>query len=169
MDSGTTGRDTPTDLARAHGGPLGVASRRASLRRAAGVAAGLAMIAAGGCATPASDGTPNPPSRPPLLADMRDYRLDLKPRQGLEIRLPSNPSTGYRWVLVDPVPAMVKQVDLRREPNQRSEIAGAPGTEVWQFEADAQGVGILQFEYRRSFEPPTVPPAQRATFRIHVR
>jgi len=127
------------------------------------------MIVAGGCATPYPDGTANPPPRPPLLADMRDYRLDLKPRQGLEIRLPSNPSTGYRWVLLDPVPPMVRQVDLRREPAQRSEIAGAPGTEVWQFEADAEGVGILQFEYRRSFEPPTVPPAQRATFRVHVR
>jgi len=166
MDSRTTGRDTDTDLARAHDGMPGTASRRGSLRLAAGVAAGMVMLMAGGCATPPPDGTPVGPL---LLADMRDYRLDLKPRQRLEIRLPSNPSTGYRWVLLDPVPGMVKQVGLRREPGQSTPLAGAPGTEIWEFEGDTPGIGILQFEYRRTFEPPTVPPAQRAAFRVHVR
>jgi inhibitor of cysteine peptidase len=104
-----------------------------------------------------------------VIADMRDYRIDLALRQVLEIRLPSTPSTGYRWVLVDPVPPTVRQVDLRREPGRRTELAGAPGTEVWQFEGDSKGLGVLNFEYRRTFEPPTVPPAQRASFRVHVR
>jgi inhibitor of cysteine peptidase len=169
MDSGTNARGTGADAARAQRGGQAAASRRAGFRAAAGALAGVALMIAGGCATPAADGTPNPPPGPPVLADLRSYRIDLKPRQTLEIRLPSNPSTGYRWVLLDPVPPTVRQVDLRREPGQRSELAGAPGTEVWQFEGDAKGVGVLNFEYRRTFEPPTVPPAQRASFRVHVR
>jgi inhibitor of cysteine peptidase len=169
MDTGTPGRDTPTDPVRARRARTGAAPHRGRVRIVAGAAAGLAMLLAGGCATQAPDGTPNPPPGPPVLADMRDYRIDLKPRQVLEIRLPSNPSTGYRWVLIDPVPPTVRQVDLRRERSQRTEIAGAPGTEVWQFEGDTKGVGVLQFEYRRTFEPPTLPPAQRAAFRVHVR
>jgi inhibitor of cysteine peptidase len=165
MDRGTTARDTEVATARAQRERHPAASRRTGLRLAAGSIAGLALLIAGGCATPGSEGTP----KPPVLADMRSYRIDLKPRQTLEIRLPSNPSTGYRWVLTDPVTPMVRQVDLRREPGQRSDLAGAPGTEVWQFEGDAKGVGVLNFEYRRTFEPATVPPAQRASFRVHVR
>jgi hypothetical protein len=31
------------------------------------------------------------------------------------------------------------------------------------------GSGILRFEYRRSFDAPTVPPAQRASYLFEVR
>jgi len=41
--------------------------------------------------------------------------------------------------------------------------------ETWRFAATEPGTGTLRFEFRRPADPPTVPPAQRASYRIEVR
>jgi len=46
---------------------------------------------------------------------------------------------------------------------------GAPGQEVWRFEGATRGIGRLGFVYRRPFEPATLPPAQRTSYRVEVR
>jgi len=143
-------------------------ARRARAARLAVLA--TAMLAAGCTLSPLAD-TP-PSTQEPAVAvstDLRGYRLDLRAGERVEIRLPSNRSTGYVWLLVDPVPAMVRQLDAARYETGRIELAGAPGTEVWTFEAAARGTGQLMFEYRRPFDPPTVPPAQRTGYRVEVR
>jgi predicted secreted protein len=129
-----------------------------------------AVLAAGCTLSPLAD-TP-PTTQEPAAAvstDLRGYRLDLRAGERVEIRLPGNRSTGYRWVLVDPVPPMVRQVEAARYDAVRTDLSGAPGTETWLFEAAARGAGQLMFEYRRPFDPPTVPPAQRSSYRVEVR
>jgi inhibitor of cysteine peptidase len=105
----------------------------------------------------------------PVVTDLRGFRIDVRRGQTFEVRLPSNASTGYRWTLVDPVPPVVRGVGVGRYEQGRTDLAGAPGIETWTFEAVSAGSGPLNFEYRRPWEPPTVPPAQRAAYRVEVR
>jgi predicted secreted protein len=150
----------PTRLRADHGG-----ARR--LRRLAGAAA---VALAAGCAATAPDGKPAPPPEPRVVvADLRGYRIDLRPGERAEIRLPGNRADGYRWVLVDPVPAAIRPIEAPRFDPDRADLAGVPGTETWLFEAGERGTGPLFFEYRRPAEPASRPPAQRATFRVEVR
>ncbi len=74
--------------------------------------------------------------------------------QWVIFRLPSNPSTGFRWTLakepdagltVHGEPILVRGASQAR--------LGAPGTEVWSLSATQSGGYTLQFVYRRPWEP----------------
>ena len=128
------------------------------------------LLLAGGCARPVVGG---PSSEPigdgPIIATMRSYRLEVKQGQVVEVRLPSNPSTGYRWVMVEPMPAVVAALyDATYVPG-RNNVVGSPGEERWTFVAVKPGSGIIRFEYRRPFDADTVAPAQRASYLFEVR
>lgn len=128
----------------------------------------FAAALAGGCTTSTFD--PAPPQDPVItVVDLRNYRIDLRVGERVEIRLPGNPSTGYRWTLLDPVPAPIRPIGVARLEPSRTDLAGAPGHEVWTFEAADYGTGSLSFVYRRPFEPASVPPAQRTQYRVEVR
>jgi inhibitor of cysteine peptidase len=70
-----------------------------------------------------------------------------------EVRLESNPSTGYAWEVADTATEAFLDLLSRgyEEPTQEN-LVGAPGTEVFEFEAVETGAGILRLEYIRSFE-----------------
>jgi len=72
-----------------------------------------------------------------------------------EIRLPSNPSTGFSWT---PVPTSGIEVGAPEFVDDVSDLVGAPGYE--RFEVTALQVGPIHvvFEYARSWED--VPPEQ---------
>jgi inhibitor of cysteine peptidase len=128
------------------------------------------LLLAGGCARPVVGGSNSEPARDgPVIANLRSYRLEVKQGQVVEVRLPSNPSTGYRWVMVEPMPAVVAALyDASYVPG-RNDVVGSPGEERWTLVAVAQGTGTLRFEYRRPFDAPTVAPAQRASYLVEVR
>lgn len=67
----------------------------------------------------------------------------------VEVRLPSNPSTGFGWQVT--LPAGLVQV---ADPQfvTESSLIGAAGVEVFTFEVAAEGEQALHMEYRRSFE-----------------
>jgi len=75
----------------------------------------------------------------------------------VEVRLPSNPSTGYSW-RIDPAPTVV---ELRSssfdEVDDADDRVGAGGTEVFVFDVVVAGAEILRFEYVRPFDDPIVP------------
>lgn len=75
----------------------------------------------------------------------------------LEVRLASNATTGYVWVLDDEtVPDSLALVDEEYvEPD--STVVGAPGTQVFKFDASHKGAGILRLEYVRPFDDPVIP------------
>jgi inhibitor of cysteine peptidase len=133
-------------------------------------ALGLLVIAAiaGGCTTSTFD--PAPPRDPVVkVVDLRNYRIDLQVGERVEVRLPGNPSTGHRWTLVDPLPPLVRPIGVARLEPMRTDLAGAPGHEVWTFEAVDYGTGTLSFAYRRPSDPDSAPSAQRTQYRVEVR
>lgn len=133
-------------------------------------AATLGLLLAAGCQSypmAGSDEGAAPGLRP--VADLRGQRVDVRVGEPFDIRLPSNPSTGYRWTLVDPMPLAVRADGVARYEPGAGGVAGAPGVETWSFVGAAAGSGQLRFEYRRPWEPATIQPAQRASFRVDVR
>ncbi|RPH44698.1 MAG: hypothetical protein EHM87_09460 [Burkholderiales bacterium] len=152
--------------------PRGIASRRAARRTSYRLAALALAAAAAGCA---SFSAPDPGAAsaaaavPAVVADMRTYQIEVRSGETFEVRLPSNAGTGYRWELVDPVPASVRASGISRVEPPLGDLVGAPGQEVWGFQGVERGRGLLSFVYRRPFDAATVPPAQRAIYRIQVR
>ena len=146
--------------------------RGVAARRAAHAAAVLVLACAAGCAAysaPDAGAGPAVAAGPAVVADMRTYRIDVRSGETFELRLPSAAGTGYRWQLVDPVPAPVRVAGASRMEPPLGDLVGASGQEVWVFQAAEAGRGQLAFVYRRPFDAASVPPAQRAVFRIQVR
>ncbi len=79
--------------------------------------------------------------------------------QVLVVSLESNPSTGYSWQVAQVDQAVLKQLgDPKFEtPASSSGVVGAPGTEVFRFEAAGQGQTTLKLEYRRPWETGVAP------------
>ncbi len=75
----------------------------------------------------------------------------------LELRLRSNPSTGYQWVeSLSDIGALLSLVSQTYEAPD-TDLVGAAGTEVLLYEATARGAGILRLEYLRPFDDPAIP------------
>jgi predicted secreted protein len=73
------------------------------------------------------------------------------------ITLNANRTTGYSWRLAAPLdPALLKQIGNDYHEAEGGAV-GAPGQEVWTFEAVGQGVVALTFEYARPFEKDAKP------------
>jgi inhibitor of cysteine peptidase len=92
----------------------------------------------------------------------------LKTGAVLEVRLESNRTTGYSWI-VAPVanPVLVMQGRATYQENAAAGKMGAGGVEVWRFKAVKAGKQGLQFEYRRPWEK-GAPPAKIVTFSVTV-
>jgi predicted secreted protein len=74
-----------------------------------------------------------------------------------EIRLESNATTGFEWMIdEDSLPETIELIDDRYEAPD-TDLVGAPGTQVYMFEATEDGAGILRLEYVRLFEDPIIP------------
>jgi len=94
--------------------------------------------------------------------------VDLTSGGTLIVKLKSNPSTGYRWVVAgDPSPLKLVQTSYRRN-TASSKAVGAPGVQVLQFNASSAGMATLQLIYRRSWEY-NVQPAKTFNVRVDVR
>ncbi len=83
----------------------------------------------------------------------------------LEIKLPSNPSTGYSWQVVDVPTFMPQEGESSFEQGGPSGAVGAGGTETLRFVPATAGTGTVKLEYRRSWE--TTAPAE-GTFTLDV-
>ena len=76
----------------------------------------------------------------------------------IEVRLGSNPTTGYSWQLDDRSvaaftrigPAVFESVDV-------GDVVGASGVEVFTIEIVEQGAGVVRFEYLRPFDDLPIP------------
>lgn len=85
----------------------------------------------------------------------------------LIVALESNPSTGFSWSVGEDSDAFLEPQGEPRyvPPGSTTPVAGAPGTEVFTFEAVDEGTARLVLEYRRSFEPDVAP---ERTFSVTV-
>jgi inhibitor of cysteine peptidase len=127
----------------------------------------VVVVAACGLFTAA----PKPPPEPVTVsAAQSGTSVALASGQDLVVRLPSNPTTGYRWIYVEPKDAVLR-VDgpSSFEAAQSSAGAvGAGGTEIWKLAPLKPGQQQLRFEYRRPWEQ-DVAPAQIATYAVTVK
>jgi len=79
--------------------------------------------------------------------------VQLKTGDVLEVRLNSNPTTGYAWYV------HTKSTNLLKLTGQSQTDATQPGVgrpivQIFKFEAKGKGTGTLLLHYVRSWEPP---------------
>lgn len=88
----------------------------------------------------------------------------LKAGDQLELRLKSNPSTGYRWYVQAKSTPLLKLIH-QSQTDATEPGVGRPVFQVFNFEARRGGKGFLQLHYFRSWEK-YAPGEQR--FKIHI-
>ena len=134
------------------------------------VAGALATVVVTIAACTLFQGSPKPPPEPVTVsADQSGTSVALASGQDLVVRLPSNPTTGYRWIYVEPKDAVLR-VDgpSSYEAQSAGGAAGAGGTEIWKLAPLKPGQQQLRFEYRRPWEQ-DVAPSRVATYTVTVK
>ena len=114
---------------------------------------------------------PKPPPEPVTVsAAQSGTTVALASGQDLVVRLPSNPTTGYRWIYVEPKDAVLRVDGPSTFEGAQSPggAVGAGGTEIWKLAPLKPGQQQLRFEYRRPWEQ-DVAPAQIATYAVTVK
>jgi inhibitor of cysteine peptidase len=94
--------------------------------------------------------------------------VHLKVGDTLELRLKSNPTTGYMWFLKKESTALLKlarQTSVDAEAQPTEQVVGRPGLQIFFFEPRRPGDGRLLLHHVRSWDPPSPDEEQ---FEIHV-
>jgi len=127
------------------------------------IAAAMAALPFGACASKKA-----PPPAPLNVTDANSGdSVALARNQQLVVRLPSNPTTGYRWALAQQsTPVLEPEGAPTYEKGAGAE--GASGTETWRFAPTQAGEGTLRLEYRRLWEADTAP-ARVVSYKVTVR
>ena len=99
-------------------------------------------------------------------ADYNGREVSLRVGEMLEIALPENRTTGFRWDLKSKAEPACILVKSTFEPA----IAppGRGGTHRWQFQAVHAGTGEIELEYRRPWEQDS-PPGRIFSLSIHIQ
>ncbi|MCE1116487.1 MULTISPECIES: protease inhibitor I42 family protein [Pseudomonas] len=89
--------------------------------------------------------------------------------QNMTLTLPSNPTTGYRWLLQNPAPEILRALgpEVYSSPEQAG-IVGSGGLSTWRFQAKAAGEGHLILVYQQPWAP-EVRPVQTFDCAIRVK
>jgi inhibitor of cysteine peptidase len=88
----------------------------------------------------------------------------LKAGETLELRLKSNPTTGFMWYVKKESTPLLKLVHQSQTEATEPGV-GRPVFQVFEFEARRPGDGVLLLHYVRSWEAPAPDEEQ---FHIHV-
>ena len=90
--------------------------------------------------------------------------VQLNSGEKLEVRLKSNPTTGYLWsVLPESTPLLKLTGKSETEPVESG--VGRPIVQIFKFKAARPGDGVLLLHYVRSWEKPA---ADEERFDLHV-
>lgn len=94
--------------------------------------------------------------------------LSLQVGQQFILRLPSNPTTGFRWLLRDSAPHVLQSLGPEVYSNPQDEgLVGSAGISTWRFKVASAGEGQLALTYERPWEVGVVP-AQRFDCKLEV-
>jgi inhibitor of cysteine peptidase len=90
------------------------------------------------------------------------------------VRLPSNPTTGYRWelqaVIAAGVVEQVGQAEFQPAPDDTGPPrVGAGSAQVFRLRAVGVGDATLHFVYRRAWEPVQTPAVNQHELVLMVR
>jgi inhibitor of cysteine peptidase len=94
----------------------------------------------------------------------RGATVEIKMGDVLEVRLNSNPSTGYMWYLHKQSTALLK-LTSQSETEATQPGVGRPIVQIFEFQATGPGSGVLLLHYVRSWEKPSASEEQ---FDLHV-
>ena len=90
----------------------------------------------------------------------------LKAGETLELRLKSNPSTGYMWYVKKESTNLLKLTGQSQTEATEPGV-GRPVFQVFKFEPKRLGQGVLLMHYVRSWEPPT-PDDEQFDLRVNI-
>lgn len=96
-----------------------------------------------------------------------DRKIILSKGRSFEIKLPSNPETGYDWVLSIDNPDVVSSGSSR----YRSDVSGRTGLggeTMWSLRTRATGDAVLTYSYQNPSNT-RLPASRTVTFMIGVR
>lgn len=95
--------------------------------------------------------------------------VQLHQGQTLTISLPSNPTTGFRWVVADAAPGVLRSLgpEVYTTPEDAG-LVGSAGQSTWRYQAQQKGDGRLLMQYRRPWEV-QVAPAKVIDCPVNVR
>ncbi|MDN7142538.1 protease inhibitor I42 family protein [Pseudomonas sp. JQ170] len=92
------------------------------------------------------------------LDDQADCPVQLQTGQQLTLTLPSNPSTGYRWLVQNPANSILRSLgpEVYSHPEDAG-VVGSAGQSVWRYQAQATGEGHLILVYQQPWAPEVRP------------
>ena len=108
----------------------------------------------------------------PEKYDDPEEAIEVEEGLRFSIVLESNPTTGYQWRLAEPLDeeilGLVSAVFEKKGGGhaEGEEVVGAPGEEVWTFEALGKGEAEIHLEYVRPWEEKA--PEESKTFKVEV-
>lgn len=93
----------------------------------------------------------------------------LRTGQTVTLTLPSNPSTGYRWLLQNPAASTLRSLgpEVYSHPEDAG-IVGSAGQSTWRFQAQQAGESHLILVYQQPWAP-EVRPVQTFDCAISVK
>ncbi len=105
-----------------------------------------------------------------------DEEIEVEAGLKFKIAMESNPTTGYSWQLAEPldedvvilVNSVFEKDDSEGHGDEGEEMVGAPGEEVWTFEAIGEGSTEISLEYVRPWEEDAAPEETK-TFQVEVK
>ncbi len=78
--------------------------------------------------------------------------------QLLMLTLPSNPTTGFRWVLRDGAETVLESLGPEVYSNpEDAGLVGSAGLSTWRFNVKQAGAGHLRLAYQRPWETEVAP------------
>jgi inhibitor of cysteine peptidase len=101
--------------------------------------------------------------------DKDNQEISLGMGDTLEVRLASQPGTGYGWQVTDPLPSVLRLVEKTLDLGGSGQVPSAPGASaaaVLRFAPVGAGAGDLRLVYARPWEKEAVP---KKTYTLHVR
>nr|WP_281272795.1 protease inhibitor I42 family protein [Tumebacillus permanentifrigoris] len=97
--------------------------------------------------------------------EVNGHTFTLQEQEQLQILLPANPTTGYRWVEVQTGNLRLDQTGF--VPGGRPGIYGSGGLQEWVFTAIHPGQSEILMRYQRPWDDSTVHDTFRLT--VHVK
>ncbi len=93
------------------------------------------------------------------MSNVLETHVSVKTHQEFCLKMKSNPSTGYRWALDQPIDeTMLQLIKHDVEEPDGTAMMGAPQFEIWEFRALKVGETAISLKYVRPWEKNTPPP-----------
>lgn len=107
----------------------------------------------------------------PVYSSSTNMEITIKTNETFEIELESTPSSGFQWLLVEPIDAKIEYLDTRYDDAPKDDSKGFMINNTvrqWMiFKALKSGEATLQLKYAQAFNPDD-PQAETQTYKIVI-